>query len=331
MIAIGASAGGVEALKEIVRGLPPDLPASVLIVNHLSPHHPTYLPEILSNAGALPVSLPRDSEEIVRGHVYLAPPDYHMVVKHGRIYLGQGPKENFARPAIDPLFRSAALAYGSQLIGVILTGAQNDGTSGLWAVKERGGVAIVQDPKDAYFPSMPQSALDKVKADYCLPVSEIAPVLIRLANDPVEEEGEHLVPEKLQLETGIAKEEVDANQVIEKLGTLSAYTCPECHGVLWVIHEGEIIRFRCRTGHAYTAEALRERLSESIENILWDAVRALEESAALARHIAEASVKGEGRSSAENLIIEAQSTERLVDSIRRTMQAYEQTFNASPQ
>lgn len=201
MIAIGASAGGVEALKEIVRGLPPDLPASILIVSHLSPHYPTYLPKILSNAGALPVTHPHNGEQIKSGHVYLAPPDHHMVVRHGRLYLRQGPKENFARPAIDPLFRSAALAYGSQLVGIILTGAQNDGTSGLWAIKECGGMTIVQDPEDAYFPNMPQSALDKVKVDYCLPVTEIAPVLVRLANDMAGEEGERSVSENLELET----------------------------------------------------------------------------------------------------------------------------------
>ena len=184
IIVIGASFGGVEALKMLVSGLPKGFHASVFLVQHRTSHAPSLLPEILMKAGPLPASSPADFEPIEQGHIYVAPPGYHMILERGLVRLMRGPKESRARPAIDALFRSAAYAYGLRVVGVVLTWLLKDGTAGLWAVKDRGGTAIVQDPEEAIAPSMPQSALQNVAVDYCLPLGEIAPLLAQLASTP---------------------------------------------------------------------------------------------------------------------------------------------------
>jgi two-component system chemotaxis response regulator CheB len=181
IIVIGASHGGIEAMKELVSGLPEGFHASVLLVQHSSSTAPGVLPRILMKAGPLPASFPADFEPLDLGHIYVAPPDYHMILERGLVRLTRDPKENHVRPAIDPLFRSAAFAYGPRVVGVVLTGLLNDGTAGLWAVKDRGGTAIVQDPEEAIAPSMPQSALQNVEVDYCLPLGDIALLLAHLA------------------------------------------------------------------------------------------------------------------------------------------------------
>jgi two-component system, chemotaxis family, protein-glutamate methylesterase/glutaminase len=188
VVVVGASAGGIEALTTLVRGVPADLPAAVLVVIHIWPYAKSSLPQLLSRAGALPAAHARDGEPIEHGHIYVAPPDHHLLIRDGRIELTRGPRENDTRPAVDPLFRSAAHAYGKRVIGVILSGALYDGTIGLMAVKARGGVAIVQDPEDAAVGGMPRSALKHVAADYVLPVSEMAAVLTRLIQQPAMEE-----------------------------------------------------------------------------------------------------------------------------------------------
>ena len=185
IVVIGASYGGIEALKVLVSGLPEGFHASVFLVQHRRSTAPGLLPLILMKAGPLPASFPADFEPIERGHIYVAPPDYHMMLERGLVRLTRDPKENHVRPAIDALFRSAAYAYGPRVVGVVLTGLLNDGTAGLWVVKDRGGTAIVQDPKGAIAPSMPQSALQNVAVDYCLPLGEIAPLLAQLAHGGV--------------------------------------------------------------------------------------------------------------------------------------------------
>jgi two-component system chemotaxis response regulator CheB len=164
--------------------LPKGFHASVFLVQHRTSHAPSLLPEILMKAGPLPASSPADFEPIEQGHIYVAPPDCHMMLERGLVRLAHDPKEKHVRPAIDALFRSAAYAYGPRVVGVVLTGMLNDGTAGLWAVKDRGGTAIVQDPEGATAPSMPQSALQNVAVDYCLPLGEIAPLLAQLASTP---------------------------------------------------------------------------------------------------------------------------------------------------
>jgi two-component system, chemotaxis family, protein-glutamate methylesterase/glutaminase len=256
LIVIGASSGGIEALLRIIPRLPADLPAAICLVVHSSPHGPWLLPQILARRAALPVAPARDGEPIIPGHIYVAPPDYQLLVEPGHLRVVRGPSENHHRPAVDPLFRSAALAYGPRAVGVILTGALNDGTAGLLAIKRRGGAAIIQDPAEALFPGMPGSAQRTVAIDYCLPLADIAPTLARLARESVAEEGSYPMPAELALEHRYARGEAVTLERDGQLGQPTTLTCPECHAPLWEIQDGGLLRFRCRTGHAFTAESM---------------------------------------------------------------------------
>jgi two-component system, chemotaxis family, protein-glutamate methylesterase/glutaminase len=286
IIVVGASAGGVEALQGLVSGLPADLPAAVFIVLHMSPDAPSLLPHILNRAARLPVGAAVDNTPITPGHIYVAVPDHHLLIERGRVCLYRGPKENRARPAVDPLFRSAARAYGPRVIGVVLTGALDDGTSGLQAIKARGGLAVVQDPTEALYPGMPRSAREHVAVDYCLPLAEIPALLARLAATPAPAESTYPVPPNLDVEVQTAELDMDVINNGEVPGTPSVFTCPECHGTLWEIQDGNLLRFRCRVGHAYSAESMLAEHDASLETALWSALRALEESTALAKRMA---------------------------------------------
>lgn len=282
IIVIGASAGGFEALKKLVEKLPEDFQASIFIVWHISPDVVGILPEVLSRAGKIPARHPIDGESIQANRIYVAPPDHHLLIEAGLIRVTKGPKENRFRPAVDPLFRSAAYAYGSQVIGVILSGALDDGTSGLWMIKHRGGAAVVQDPDDAEFPSMPRSALREVKVDYRVPVAEMADLLVNLAKEEVELSEVCMEEDKLtELEIKIAKEQKAFDLGIMSLGELSPFTCPDCHGVLLKFKDGERKRYRCHTGHAFSADALLTTLTANIEDSLYNAIRGIEESVML--------------------------------------------------
>lgn len=210
IIVIGASAGGVEAMKEVVRGLPPDIPASIFVVLHIPPDGTSVLATILDRVGNLPAAMAKDREEIRPGRIYVARPDCHLLVKRGYVRLVRGPKENSMRPAVDPLFRTAARAYGPRVVGVVLSGTLDDGTAGLLAIKSRSGVAIIQDPEDALYSSMPRSALENVEVDYCLPAAEIPSLLVQLANEPVEEEGEFAMSDEMEQEADIAEFELES-------------------------------------------------------------------------------------------------------------------------
>jgi two-component system chemotaxis response regulator CheB len=245
MIVIGASAGGIEALRTLFGALPGDIPASIFVVVHVSPQSPSVLPQIFSRAGDVSVVSPRDWEEIRPGQIYVAPPDHHLIIEPpAYVRLTRGPKENRFRPAVDPLFRSAARAFGPRVIGVVLSGGLDDGTAGLLAIKRQGGITVVQDPHEAYAPSMPLNALKHVKIDHCLPVSELAPLLVRLASEPYEEKGAYAVPENMKLEIKIAREDRASETDMLKWGEKSIYTCPECHGTLLEMKESGLLRFR---------------------------------------------------------------------------------------
>jgi two-component system, chemotaxis family, protein-glutamate methylesterase/glutaminase len=210
VIAAAASAGGIQALRTLLSGLPGDLDAAVLVVVHLAPSSPRYLPEILGKAGSLPCLHPEQGQKVERARVYIAPPDQHMLVDlRGVIRLSHGPKENRARPAADPLLRSAALAYGPGVIGVILTGYLDDGTAGLMAVKQCGGTTVIQDPADAEVPSMPMSAARQVQIDHQVPLSEMAPLLVRLTYEQ-SIGGQHVMPNHLKIEADIAAQDGSA-------------------------------------------------------------------------------------------------------------------------
>ncbi|HYK20823.1 MAG TPA: chemotaxis protein CheB [Pyrinomonadaceae bacterium] len=289
-IVIGASAGGVQALSTLVADLPADLPAAVFIVLHIPSNGPSLLPAILARQSQLSVAHAIDGEEIRRGRIYVAPPDRHLLIENDRVKLVHGPKENLHRPSIDTLFRSAARWAGSRVIGVVLTGARDDGRTGMRAIKQRDGLAIVQDPKEAPFPSMPLSVLHSVTVDYSLPLSEIVPLLVRLSHETAAEEGRYPVPDDIEIESRIAEQGMGGDELIasvEKLGRISRLTCPDCHGALWEINDEEMLRFRCHVGHAFSAESLNDGQSQMLDIALWSAVRALEEQMMLSKRVVE--------------------------------------------
>jgi two-component system chemotaxis response regulator CheB len=317
LVVIGASAGGIEALRVLVAALPPDFPAPIGIVLHTSPQSPGLLDSILSRSGPMPATNARDRERLKPGHIYVAPPDSHMLVEPGILRVTKGPRENRFRPAIDPLFRSAAQVYGPGAIGVVLSGNLDDSTAGLWAIKQLGGTAIVQDPEDAMFPDMPRSALAYVKVDHCVPLADIAPLLVRLTAVAPPDVAEAAVPEALEVELKIAKEENAVTAGLERLGEPSPFACPDCHGVLLQLKEGGRIRFRCHTGHAYSAETLLAGVSEGIEESLWIAVRSLEEGrlllCAMAEHL---KTSHNDRDGTARLLERADEARRQADVIR---------------
>ena len=285
IIAIGASAGGVPALQALVSGLPAELNAAVLIVLHIPGHTPTKLHEVLGRAGPLPAQLAADGETIRAGVIYVAPNDRHLVIEDQRLRLTRGPRENRVRPCIDVLFRSAAVQFGPRVIGIVLTGMLDDGTAGLWAVKDRGGITIVQDPREAAYPSMPQSGLKHVTIDHVLSISAMAPVLTRLTRDELISPLAARVGQSLELEARIAIEGNALKHGVMDMGEISKNTCPECHGVLVRIREGSITRFRCHTGHAYSLQTLLVDTDKAVDDSLWGAIRAIEERALILREM----------------------------------------------
>lgn len=286
IIVIGASAGGVEALQVLVRDLPSNLPAAIFVVVHIPAESRSLLPKILNRAGSLPASHPEDGTEIKCGHIYIASPDQHLLIEKGIVRIVRGPKENRHRPAVDPLFRSAALAYGPRVVGVVLTGGLDDGTAGLLAVKRQGGLAVVQDPQDALYPSMPQNAMDHVQVDYCLPITAIGPLLTRLTFETVEDRRVRQVPLTLEKEVRNAAMETNALNDNEQVGKPSAFSCPECGGVLWELEDGSLLRFRCRVGHAFSSESVFAEQTEVLEKSLWAALKTLDEKVSLSQRLA---------------------------------------------
>jgi two-component system, chemotaxis family, protein-glutamate methylesterase/glutaminase len=313
IIVIGASAGGVHALSETIAGLPADLPAAVFAVLHLSPFGRSALPAILGRACALPAEHPADGEPIRRGRIYVAPPDRHLALEPDRIRLSMGPTENGHRPAIDVLFRTAAESFGRRVIGVVLTGNLDDGTAGLALVKDRHGIAVVQDPEEAEYPSMPASALRNVAVDYALPIAEIGPLLDRLTRAPFPDEPESSLAAESAEDRG--REPADEHE--KEGGRPSGFTCPECGGALFQSFSGKgSIHFRCRTGHAYSPESLVAKQATGLEAALWAAIRALEERAALSRRI-EKRMHDVGRAvSMERFSDRAQRAERHAEILR---------------
>jgi two-component system chemotaxis response regulator CheB len=258
--------------------LPEDLPAAVLVVLHLSPAFKSQLPEILTQRGALPAIYPSDGAPLERGRIYVAPPDRHLLVEKSKVTLAFGPKENFSRPAIDPLFRSAAQSWGSRAFGVVLSGNLSDGSAGLWSIHRGGGTTIVQDPADAKVAAMPRNAMAYLKPDYQLRADEMGPLLVSLVEKmPVKPAANRLVAD---LEDAAVRNQPVGPRQMNEFGKDTPYICPECGGPLWEARQGPP-RMRCHAGHAYTAADLITRYGEQKEAILWSAVRVLEEQAAL--------------------------------------------------
>jgi len=285
IVVIGGSTGGLEALGRLLGSLPSDLAATLLIVLHIPSDFPSILPELLSKSGKWQVRHPANGARFGPGQVFVAPPDFHLVIEQSQILLTRGPKENRHRPAIDVLFRSAARAYGPRVAAVLLSGQLDDGSAGLMAVKMRGGLTIVQDPEEATAPEMPSRAIQYVNPEHVLPIHQISELLASISGaDLPLPATETTVPDKIENETKEALFEESTGD--KKIGKLSVFACPDCHGVLWELEEGKLLRFRCRVGHAYTADALSLAMSEAGEDALWVAMRALEEKAGLMRRMA---------------------------------------------
>jgi len=283
---MGGSIGSFSAFKTIVAGLPEDLDASIFIVWHMSPDIRSILPDVLNRSGKVRAVEARNGERIETNRIYVAKPDHHLVIDGNLVRTTRGPKENRFRPALDPLFRSAAFSYRQRVIGVVLSGALDDGTSGLWTVKHFGGIAVVQDPHDAEAPSMPENAMREVAVDHVVRVDQMAKLLVRLSSGTVETPEVVMEDEKrIETEVGIAKEENAFDSGIMELGELSPYTCPDCHGTLTKLRDGKRLRFRCHTGHAFSADTLLEALTENIETSTWNAVRGIEEGIMLLDHM----------------------------------------------
>jgi two-component system chemotaxis response regulator CheB len=290
LIVIGASMGGIEAYQRLLAAITTDIRASILVVQHLSPSSPGLFPSILQRASAWPVSAACDGETLQPGHIYAAVPDRHLMVEGNRIRLSRGPRESRARPSVDVLFRSAAYHYGRRVIGVVLTGMLDDGTAGLWAIKDRGGIAIAQAPTDAACESMPASAIRHVDVDYILKLSEIPEQLRRLTREPLEPlESQPMSQDNLQTEVGIALENDALGLGVLGLGEPSHYTCPECHGSMVRIQEGRIERYRCHTGHAFSEQVLAQEGASAVEKTLWAALAQLEEHYLMLKRLAERS------------------------------------------
>ena len=281
MVAIGASAGGVEALRELMSGLPPDLRAAVLVVLHLPATGRSVLPAILARAGPLPATVPADGQPLERAHVYVAPPDRHLLVMGERMRLTAGPRENGHRPAIDPLFRSVARAYGPRAVAVVLSGNLDDGAAGARLVKNRGGGVLVQDPDDTLYPEMPISAAAVTDVDACLPAAELAARLCELLEEPVRDRGEEELEERESRET---EDLAEAERAVN--GRPTELACPECGGPLLERDEGPLVRFACRVGHVFSPDSLMAEHGKELERALWSALRSLEERADLYRRMA---------------------------------------------
>lgn len=285
-VVIGASAGGIQALRTIVRALPSPFAAAVLIVQHIG-NHPSALAAILRASGPHPVVEPGDGELVRPGNVYVAVSDRHMLLEYDRIRLSRGPRENHTRPAIDPLFRSAALTRGARVIGTLLTGRLDDGVAGLQAIKECGGLAVVQDPSNAEEPDMPASALRNVPVDRVVPLESIAAALAELVGQPAPASSAVAdVPVHLSREHAIALGNGAVAGELAAVGRLSKFSCPDCGGSLWQIEAAGPTRFLCHTGHAYSMRSLLDAQSTTAEYALWAAVRALQEKAMLLRQAA---------------------------------------------
>ncbi len=320
VVVVGASAGGVESLQAFLTELPPDLPATVLIVLHLPATGTSLLPDILRRSGGLRVLTAPGGDGVLRhGEVLVAPPDHHLMLADGRAELTRGPRENGHRPAVDVLFRSAARCYGGRTIAVVLSGALDDGTAGAAAVRRSGGLVLVQDPTEALFPSMPQSVLDNVGADRVASAAGLGRLLSGLCRTepPAGQLGDP--PPLLAAEVDVARlgdELVDPSAP----GRPAGFACPSCDGTLFEIEDTGLLRFRCRVGHAWSAQALLSQQADALDRALWMALRALEEKAALSRQMAH---RAEGRGhplSRQRYVEQAGEAARSVRMIRRLLQ-----------
>jgi two-component system chemotaxis response regulator CheB len=328
VVVIGASAGGVEALRELFAALPP-IQAAVLVVLHIPAHTPSNLSSILATVASMPVVVGVDGQPLHQGEVYVASADRHLAMDSNGLRVTRGPKESRMRPAIDVLFRTASATYGPRAIGVVLSGTLDDGTAGLWAIKERGGMALVQDPQEARFCSMPESAIQHVAVDLVGDVHALADAISNMTKEPVPSADTADVGGGHAIENKIAMSGNGLRAGVMTLGQVSKYTCPDCHGVLVQIEEGPIVRFRCHTGHAFTLKTLLAEINTSIDHGLWDAIRAIEERILLLRQTASLTAGEDSETRAAQLNALADQADAKLAPLRELV--LDENFFASPE
>lgn len=324
VVVIGTSLGGVEALKQLVAGLPADFPAAILVVQHVG-NHPSKLPDILSTHGPLPARHAIDGDRIVPGQILLAPPDRHMLVDGDVVQITRGPKEHYTRPAIDPLFLSAALSRGPGVVGVVLTGRGSDGTAGLQAIKACGGIAIVQDPSEALVPDMPRSASHYVEIDHEATLDEL-PGLLRSLVDPtqISRRQRPPAPARLQHEHDLTLSKGDPMENLKAIGQPSPFACPDCSGGLWEVDGAQPPRYRCHTGHGYTLDTLQESQSTETDAALWSAMRALQEKSQLMKMLSNIHRKAAQEGEARAIDVEVAKAEKQAEVIRQLIENFPQ-------
>jgi two-component system chemotaxis response regulator CheB len=328
LIVVGGSAGAVDVMRQVTRRLPADLPAAILVVIHRGLQGPSMLAQILDGEGPLPAITAEEGQALERGRIYVAPPDRHLLLAQDHLHLRRGPRENRARPAIDPLFRSAAVCCSTRVIAVLLSGMLNDGTSGLLAVRRCGGIAVVQDPRDAPYAEMPRSAVRHVAVDHVVAAAEMGSLLARLAASPRPPPVE--APEETRVETLIAAQELAVMPDKGRLGSLSPLTCPECNGSMQEMRDNGLIRYRCHTGHAFTLETLRTAQNEVWERTLYSAMRAQQEQAMLARRVAEEARARQEAGSATEFERRARDYEEGAEVIRQLLAGAATTDDPEP-
>jgi two-component system chemotaxis response regulator CheB len=316
IVVVGASAGGVEALSAFAKSLPPDLDAAVLVVLHLSATARSVLPQILSRAQTLGATYPKDGQKIQTGRIYVAPPDQHLMVNGERMTLNRGPRVNGCRPAVDPLFRSAAVHFRDRAIGVILSGSLDDGSEGLRAIREAGGIAIVQSIEDSAFTGMPSSAIQAANPDYILAAHEMGPLIGKLLATKTEPSA---APTEAVIELSI-EEMQGGPDATKELGPVSEFACPECGGSLWEITDQKNFRFRCRVGHAYSAKHLLDEQTVCFDRALWTALRALRERTDLSKRLAKR-FRGINPRTAERYETQALQSEEEANQLFQLMRA----------
>jgi two-component system, chemotaxis family, protein-glutamate methylesterase/glutaminase len=316
VVVVGASAGGVQALQALVAQLPPEFPASVLIVLHLMSSGTSVLHSILDRAGGLPATQAHDGERLERAHIYVAPPDSHLLLRGPEIHLSAGPRENGHRPAIDPLFRSAARAHGARVVGVVLSGMLDDGTDGLRLIKARGGASIVQEPDDAAYGGMPQSAIEYVGPDFVLPLADMGDALCELVDAPLPPGPQNGVEDPARQDVDLVEVEFGRE---DPSGSPTLLTCPDCGGVMLERDDGGLVRFACQVGHAYSPESLNEHQGEALESALWNATRTLDERADLLRRMARRADRRGIRKTVASLTHKAEVASGQADEIRATI------------
>lgn len=301
----------------LAKSFPRHFPAALVVTIHLPSYAGSALDEVLSRSGPLPARFARDGDALKKGHIFIAPPDRHLLLDGDRLSLGEGPRENNARPAIDPMLRSTALCCSARAIGVVLTGTLGDGASGLWTIRQGGGIAVVQDPKDAAFSEMPMTALNRAKPDHVVRLADMPGLLENLVHQPAGEA--RPLPRSVRYEVDIARSGSSGMDSIEKMdgiGRRSVLACPDCGGVMWEIDEEDLIRYRCHVGHTYTAEVMSLALDESLRRALASALRALEERVALARKLHAQAIDAGHRLLAETWADKAREFEREMEVVR---------------